>query len=117
MLSRENALKNRIALEKSIVRRIVKDALAKGYVVSLNDGEEWTVRQSSNYTEINKALFSVDEETLRFRDAKHGIAVGAVFLVYGNDGFDVICDYSANDLMEDLLTGANAIAEKAQLRA
>jgi len=32
--------------------------------------------------------------------------------VYGNDGYDVICDYSDTPIMADLLNGANELADK-----
>jgi hypothetical protein len=37
-----------------------------------------------------------------------GTYIGMVYFVYGNDGFDVICDYSVS--LETLLIGANALA-------
>lgn len=101
----------RLALELRIVRRIVKDALAAGYTVSVYDGEETTVKKSSKLGEIIKAVRTTDEDYLVFRTAD-GTYVGKVFLVYGNEPYEVINDYSANEATEALLAGANALANK-----
>ena len=63
-------LQTRIAVEHKIVRRVVKDAIKAGYTVSVFDGEEWTVKRSTEFKTINDALFSTDEDTIRIRDAE-----------------------------------------------
>jgi len=100
----------RIAIEKRIAKKLVEDALAAGYTVSVCDGEDYPVKRSSNKKEIMAGVFSCDEEELVFR--KDGNLIGRVFLVYGNDGYDVICDYSDTPIMADLLNGANELADK-----
>jgi len=88
----------RIKIEKKIIRAIVNSALASNWSVSVYDGEEWTVKKSVSTTEIIKATMTTDEDVLRFHDAD-GV-VGSVFLVYGNCGWDVVADHSANERME-----------------
>jgi len=102
-------LETRIAIEQKIVRRVVKDALAAGYVVSVFDSEEWTVKRSGSYTKIHDALFSTDEDTIRLRD-KDGNDLGIVRFIYGNEGYDVIADYSVS--LEEFMKGANEYADK-----
>ena len=102
-------LKTRIAIEQKIVRRVVKDALAAGYNVSVYDGEEWTVKRSGSYTKIRDALFSTDEDTIRLRD-KDGNDLGVIRFIYGNDGYDVIADYSVS--LEEFMKGANEYGDK-----
>ena len=102
-------LQTRIAVEHKIVRRVVKDAIKAGYTVSVFDGEEWTVKRSTEFKTINDALFSTDEDTLRIRDAE-GKNLGVIQCIYGNDGFDVIADYSVS--LEEFLKGANEYADK-----
>lgn len=109
-------IEQRIAVEKQIVSRIVKDALALNCTVSVYDGEEWALKRSTKYTEVMGAIMSTDMDTLRFRN-QDGDIVGSVFLVYGNDGYDVINDYSANAETEALLAGANALADKLEMEA
>lgn len=92
-------VENRIKLEKKIVRKMCKDGIAKGWTVSVNDGEEWTIKRSKDMKAIMKAVMTTDEDIIRFRDGT-GERVGDVYLVYGNDGWDVISDYSSNPVME-----------------
>lgn len=94
-------------MERAIVRRLVTDVLAHplGYTISLHDGEDWALRGSRNLNEIMGTIMSVDEETLRID------GVGRIFLVYGNDGWDVICDHSVNAQMGVLLAGANDLSD------
>ena len=77
--------------EKRIIRRIVRDALAKGWTVSVNDGEEWTLKESSDEKVILGAMQTTDEDQLMLRE--NGEKRGWIRLIYGN-GEDVICDYS-----------------------
>jgi hypothetical protein len=88
----DKQLARRIALEKRIVRKLVKALLADGYEVAVdNGGEDLEVDYTKNFTTIVKGLFACDEERLYAR--KDGKGAG-VLLVYGNDGWDVICDYN-----------------------
>jgi len=105
----------RLELEMSIIRRLVKDALALGYTVSVCDGEEWTVKRSTKPGEILAAVRTTDEDYLAFRTAD-GTYVGKVFLVYGNEPYEVISDYSANEATEALLKGANTLADRIEER-
>ena len=102
-------LQTRIAIEKRIVHRVVKDALRAGYSVSVFDSEEWTLERSTDFKTIIAAMMTSDEDTIRLRD-KEGKNLGIVFFVYGNDGWDVICDHSVT--LEEFLKGANEYAEK-----
>lgn len=100
------SLARRIETEGKICRKLVKRALAWKYVVSVSNGEEWIVRQSNHLNEIMAALFETDSDTITIRDPartmpdhpKLGAKVGTVALIYGNDGNDVISDWSAPDL-------------------
>lgn len=100
---------NRIKLERKIVRKAVKDLLAKYSTISVNDGEIWVLKRSTDLTEVMKALFSTDEDSIAVYDAS-GNRQGSVYFVYGNDGYDVIADYSIG--LEDALKGANELAAK-----
>lgn len=87
------ALARRIETEGEICAKLVRQALADGLAVSVNDGEEWTVLKSTDFDEIMAELFTTDSNTLTFRDAE-GRRVGSVELIYGNEA-EVISDYSA----------------------
>lgn len=97
-------------VERAIVRRIVLDALDLGALISVHDGEEWALRKSNDMEQIMDEIMSTDMDTLVFHSA--GMVVGNVTLIYGNDGYDVIADHSSNPDMEELLEGAEKMADK-----
>jgi hypothetical protein len=101
-------VKQRQALERSIIRRLVKDVLAADHTISVYDGDDVTVTRSRNARAIMAAVMTTDLDWLFIHDAG-GKKLGTVSLVYGNDGWDVISDYSVS--LEGLLTGVNAYAE------
>jgi len=87
--------RNEHDIEKRNVRAIVKAALANQWFISVNDGEEWTIKQSKDYNVINQALFTTDEDILLLRD-NDGVKIGTIYLVYGNDPDEVVSDYGAS---------------------
>ena len=89
--------------EARIARKIVKDALANGWTVSVYDGEEWTVKSSTDSRAILEAMCSTDSDVLRLRDAS-GESIGNIWLVWGNDE-DVISDHSDSEAMADFMAG------------
>lgn len=93
--------------EQKIVGALIKKALALGYVVSVYDGEEWALKKSSDYEKITAEIAATDETQLIFREAVGGTKIGWLMLVHGNDE-DVICDYTANDAMDELVEGVDA---------
>lgn len=96
--------------EAVVARRLVRNALELGYTVSVNDGEEWTVKKSSDRMTILCALASTGGDTLKFRNAE-GESLGAMMLVYQDGpGDELIADYSANDAMDHLYKLANGEA-------
>jgi hypothetical protein len=106
------AIKARQQVERRIIRQIVKDAIAAGYSVSVFDGEETTVRQSRTVSKIMAAVLTTDEDHLFIHQPGEARRWGWVRLVYGNDGWDVVNDYSTN--LEALMGNANRLAEELQ---
>ena len=96
-------------LERRIARETVTAAIRAGYAVSVHDGEAYAIKRSTNASDIIAAMFSTDQDTLVIRDAS-GARLGMVWFVYGNDGFDVIADYSVS--LEAFLTPVHEIARK-----
>lgn len=97
--------------EAVTVRRIVRMALAKGWTISVFDGEEWTVKKSRDRMTVLKALASTGEDALRFRDAD-GNSLGTMTLIYqggDNPGEEVVQDHSDTDAMNALY--AEAVVE------
>jgi hypothetical protein len=104
------SIKLRQELERRIVKAVVTEALLTGHTVSVFDGEETTVNKSAKLADIMGAIMTTDEDALYIWNAE-GKHIGTVILIYGNEGYDVIADYSANPAIEAILAPANAIAE------
>lgn len=113
--------KMRHEVERRIVTQVVDDALAAGYrlTVSLERGFDWDtmLTGSRDRQKILEEAFAGDEchvfvhlpvGPLRGRGGKLD-CIGWVYFVYGNDGYDVISDYSTS--LEALLKPANALAD------
>lgn len=87
--------------ERRIASKLVKHALASGYVISVYDGEEFALKLSASYKAIMEELGATDEETLVIRDPASILdgqrlpaLVGKVALIHGN-GIDLISDWAA----------------------
>lgn len=103
-------VRRRIEVEKRIVKKTVKDLLAAGYFLAVYDGEE-EHPVTDNIKKLHDALMETDEDYLFVftKDDKEE-KMGWVRFVYGNDGWDVICDYTTN--LEDVLKDVNELAQE-----
>ena len=100
-------LAQRISIEERIVRKFFETCVAAGYTVAVHDGEE----RHGPMNDVNKlmvASFSVDSENFMVYDGDKFL--GEVFVVYGNDGWDVIADYSMS--IEALVKPADELARQ-----
>jgi hypothetical protein len=95
-------------IEFAIARQVILDLLAEGYSISLHDGEDIVVSSSTVCTDILNAMFSVDEETLIVYSPEGDWRI--VQFVYGNDGYDVVCDYDVS--LEKTLKNSRKLADK-----
>ena len=103
---------DRQAIERRIIERLVTDAIAAGFAVSVDDGGETTVKRSRDLDEIMAAVMTTDEDYLYFHEGEGRSTNNWVHLVYGNDGWDVIADHSDNEAMNALVAGASALADQ-----
>jgi hypothetical protein len=94
-----------IELEMRICEKAVEGLLAAGYAVSVNDGEETTVKNCTDKSIIMDAVFTTDEDYLLAY--KEGEEDGWVRLIWGNVQ-DLISDYTTN--LEDAFKDANDFA-------
>ena len=110
---------NRIALEREIVIKTVDVLLAAGYALATNqgDGPDCNVPKvpTRDRETILKELMEVDDEFLGVfdkdsNDEYHSMPFGWVRFVYGNDGYDVISDYTVN--LEEVLGPVNKLARE-----
>lgn len=93
--------------EARVARKLIRAALARELSVSVNDGEETTVKRSRKYREIVDALCTTGEEYLILR-APTGDRVGTFWLIYGNadNGEELIADYTDNALCNSIYRDA-----------
>lgn len=109
---KDAATRERILIERAVLRRAVTDLIAAGFVLSVFDGEAMPVNNTTEVRDVMANLGACDEESILVR--KRGIGnrptafSGSLLLVYGNEGWDVICDNSVS--LEIFLTGATELA-------
>jgi len=89
------------AIERQIARFMIRELLRAGYKLGVNDGEETVLKHCASAKQVFNAMFSTDEDRLLVY--RNGKPDGWVYLVYGNDGFDVINDYTTN--LESVMDG------------
>lgn len=89
----------RCRMELQIVDKLLELAKAAGYAMKIIQYEE---EGEKTPEDVKDALFNLDEAHLEFY--KDGKRVGWVFLVFGNDGFDLISDYTCR--LEEFLKPA-----------
>ena len=110
-ISPENSMTN---VEKTIVEKVVTDLLATGYAITLVYGDEDSdIKQCTDAATILAGLHQCDEEVLLVYPATTHDRfnwVGWVKFIYGNDGYDVIADYTLS--LEAVLAGAEALADQ-----
>ena len=110
------AIRRRQHTEEALVLAVAITLLDYGYLLGVNDGEETTIHHSRDINAIQKALFTTDEDYLfvyikgdNTKDPRPQYWVKAV---YGNDGWDVISDYSIR--LDDVIGDRSAFAELQQ---
>lgn len=94
-------------VERRIVRSLVDEILEQGLSISVYDGEE-THPVTSDREKVLEDLINTDEDYVMVFSGQQKI--GWVRLVYGNEGWDVICDYTVN--LEDKMTRTQALIDE-----
>ena len=90
----DHEIQARILVEYAVVSSLVDELLEQGCLISINDGDGIALRKSTNRNAILSSIMSVDEEHLIVYHQTGRL--GSIFLVYGNDGWDVVNDYSTS---------------------
>lgn len=114
-------VKFRQSIEKRIIQRLIKDVLASGKRISVSLERGFDIDEMLLGSTNPKAILAevlAGDECLLFIQPPDGpttedgqvVSDGWVYLVFGNDGFDVISDYTTN--LSELLVGTNAFAER-----
>ena len=111
------SVKLRQELERRIAQAAIRQLLAAGFTLGVNDGEETTIHHSTDADAIEKAMFTTDEDVLLVYKADDDPAAEDYLLpnywvkfVYGNDGYDVISDYTS--ALDQHLSEANRLADQ-----
>ena len=104
------SVKMRQEVERKIADKVIECILAKGFLIQVNDGEEDCTGRIEDPAAISSAMYSTDEDILYvYLNETVKFAIGYVHFIYGNDGYDVIHDYTTN--LEEIIKPANDIAD------
>ena len=104
------SVKMRQELERRIAEAAIKQLLANGFSLGVFDGGETVLERSKDAKAVLKAMFTTDEDELIVSRDSEDQDFGWVKFIYGNDGYDVIHDYTTN--LEEYLTEATALGDK-----
>jgi hypothetical protein len=106
-------------IERRVVSQLVTDLLDAGFVLSVCQGDNRdepcppTIEKKEIMLKLGECdddrlfVYSADADDHAYRT--HAVT-GWVYLVYGNDGWDVIANYTGN--LEKHMTLTNALVEK-----
>lgn len=104
-------------IEREIVTKIIDKALSLNVMISVNNGgDEDEITKSQVKDDILKAMFATDAELILLH-SQGGIALGEIYFIYGNDGYDVVANYSANELTEMIVEAAQDLVQKYELES
>jgi hypothetical protein len=82
-------------------KHLIDHMLAKGYTISVWDGEEWQVKRSTDVKAIDEAVTSVEEAELVIRD-KEGNKIGwARVSAYGLEPDETVIDNTMTNAMNE----------------
>jgi len=104
------SVKMRQLVEKEIATAFIKEALKANYSITVYDSEEDTLIRSKDKTSILKAMFTSDDDRLYLYKDGAKDYYGWVWFIYGNDGWDVISDYTTN--LDPLMPNVNKVIDK-----
>ena len=109
-------VEQRREIERKIAEKVAEGLIGGGYAVSVDDGEEIVLAESTSVEVIVGFMFATDEDRLyAMKPDENGKMTrrGWVHFVYGNSGFDVVSDYTSN--LEAEMAGATAEADRLEL--
>lgn len=87
--------------EAKILSKLISKILKQGCSISVNDGEAFAVKKSTDRKEIEDNCFNTEEFYFRIRNTK-GEKLGAIFFVH-NSGENPICDHTDNEFIKNLV--------------
>jgi hypothetical protein len=119
------SIQRRVRLEEKVVKAIYNAVKEKAHRIRLHDGEEWANDNVKSWAELKNDMHQCDEEWLQivfkpgtFTDEvmsgiKHRCTL---WLVYGNDGYDVVADcvYNSQQVYDFISPIMDEAADKAE---
>lgn len=99
-------------VEKEIVRSAIVELTTAGFFLKVYDGEDFvTPVPTNNVDEIFASMFTTDEDSLLVfsHPTNTESRIGWISFIYGNEGWDVIHDYTVN--LEAHLKTTNKLAD------
>jgi hypothetical protein len=104
------SVRMRQEIERKIAIALINAAIKAGYKISVNNGgEDNEIEPTTDAAKVLKAMFATDDEYLLFFKGSAKQHFAWAWFVYGNDGYDVISDYTTN--IEHLMPEPNLIAD------
>ena len=107
-------IKARQMIESQIIKKILQNAIELGYTVTLGDGYEIVISQSTNVNAILAATRSTDSDILTFHTPGILKSFGFVELIYGNSGWGVIADCTDSPRIREILRYAEYWADRCE---
>jgi hypothetical protein len=97
----DNGTAERIRVEGKMADALIQAILDRGYLVTIDDGGALAIDNSGDKVAILAAMFSTDEDVVYVMNDKNQY-VCWFRMIYGNDGHDVVSDYIANKIGEEI---------------
>lgn len=89
------SVQNRQRVERQIARATLRNAVAAGFdKFEVDNGDDENTSTHTSVRGTLDAMFQTDEDRVFLWKGEK--QVGWVYFVYGNDGWDVISDYTTN---------------------
>lgn len=99
-----------VNIEDQIIKATIKALVAEGFLLSVNDGEETTVRRSFNEAAIFEAMKTTDEDYILVFEVGGAKQLGWIRFIYGNDDTEVINDYAIS--LEPVMFEINTMIDR-----
>lgn len=84
-------------IEEYIVASCIRELLAGGYVLSVdNGGDDYEIHRSDDFDAVMAEMMNTCEDFLVVYERDGRLPIGRILFVYGNDGYDVISDLNVS---------------------
>lgn len=88
--------------EQDVVLELVREFIAQGYKITVDDGDDdFLIKNSDVYENVAKELFSMDQDVLYVN--KPNETGATILLVYGNAPDEVVCDHTSREDINQII--------------